>query len=264
MQTFLLAVAFLLLGAALAPAADLEKIERKISREPAYQSKAPKYCLLVFGPQAKTRIWLVQDGDVLYVDRNGNGDLTDKGERIELKEKKQEFRLFEAGDIPDGPLTHTGLVVMQMTATAEYIGDATEFKRLKGNNAEARIWTVRVAAERPNNDKRPLPKQIKYIVNGDGLGFLQFGDSPQKAPIIHFNGPWTLELQDLKQQLIAGDRSMLQIGVGTPGVGPGTFAFVEYPNTIPADAYPVAQITFPPKAPKAKAIQQTFTLKERC
>src|SRR5262249_8147594 len=63
--------------------ADLTKIERTIAKEPAYKSK-PKYCLLVFGPEAKTRVWLVLDGDTLYVDRNGNGDLTETGERFVL------------------------------------------------------------------------------------------------------------------------------------------------------------------------------------
>jgi hypothetical protein len=65
-------------------AADLSKIDRAIRKEPTYQSKSPKYCLLVFGPEAAARVWLVHDGDVLYVDRNGNGDLTENGERIEL------------------------------------------------------------------------------------------------------------------------------------------------------------------------------------
>src|SRR5215831_13810140 len=62
-------------------AADLSKIARTIGKEPAYQSK-PKYCLVVYGPEAKTRVWLVLDGDVLYADRNGDGDLTGKDERI--------------------------------------------------------------------------------------------------------------------------------------------------------------------------------------
>ena len=43
----------------------------------------PKYCLLVFGPETKTSVWLIVDGDVMYVDRNGNGDLTEKGERVQ-------------------------------------------------------------------------------------------------------------------------------------------------------------------------------------
>src|ERR671937_529448 len=68
-----------------AAAADLTQVDRAIQKEPAYQGQ-PKYCLLVFGPEAKTRVWLVLDGDTLYVDRNGNGDLTEKDEKVPLPE----------------------------------------------------------------------------------------------------------------------------------------------------------------------------------
>jgi hypothetical protein len=64
-----------------AGAADSPGIDRSIRKEPAYESKAPLYCLVVFGAEAKVRVWLVLDGDTLYVDRNGNGDLTEPGER---------------------------------------------------------------------------------------------------------------------------------------------------------------------------------------
>ena len=64
-----------------APAADLTKVDRSIKKEPAYQTKAPRYCLLVFGPRADYRVWLVLDGSTLYVDRNGNGDLTEAGQK---------------------------------------------------------------------------------------------------------------------------------------------------------------------------------------
>src|SRR5215470_17357354 len=79
--------------------ADLTKIDRTIAKEPAYKGK-PKYCLLVFGPDAKTRVWLVLDGDVLYVDRNGNGDLTDKGETVREKRVDDQASQFPAGELP--------------------------------------------------------------------------------------------------------------------------------------------------------------------
>src|ERR1700758_1437391 len=97
---------------------DLLKIERKIVKEPVYRAR-PKYCLLVFGPEAKTRVWLVQDGDTLYVDRNGNGDLTEDGERVVAK-KGDSTNIaegvfdFEAGEIRDGERTHKNLVVSIM------------------------------------------------------------------------------------------------------------------------------------------------------
>ncbi|HEY8506570.1 MAG TPA: hypothetical protein VIL46_18450, partial [Gemmataceae bacterium] len=66
---FLIAAA-LAAGGLLPPAAaaDLSKVDRSIRKEPACQTKAPKYCLLVFGPAADYRVWLVLDGDTLYVD----------------------------------------------------------------------------------------------------------------------------------------------------------------------------------------------------
>jgi hypothetical protein len=77
-----LAVFALLMVSAPSPAADLAAIDRAIAREPAYAGKSPRYALLVLGPGARDRFWLVKDGDTLYVDRNGNGDLTDSGEKI--------------------------------------------------------------------------------------------------------------------------------------------------------------------------------------
>ena len=76
-----LGVAYLLLCALPAQAADLAKIERTIAKEPKYEWK-PKYGLLVFGPEAKFHVWLVLDGSTLYVDRNGNGDLTEPDKRV--------------------------------------------------------------------------------------------------------------------------------------------------------------------------------------
>lgn len=247
-----------------APAADLAKIERKIAREPAYQSKSPKYCLLVFGPDARTRVWLVQDGDTLYVDRNGSGDLTEDGKRVKIKQQGDSYRSFEAGDLRAGGLTHTGLSVTQMKATPEGVGDAREFARIKKATPEGWMWWVRITAERPADDKRPLPRKISYVINGDGLGMLVFADRPQDAPIVHLNGPFSLGLQDRKQRFLVDEKLMLQIGVGTPGVGPGTFAFVLYPNTIPKDAYPVAEVTFPAKTPGRDPLKHKYVLKERC
>jgi hypothetical protein len=245
-------------------AADLTKIERTIAKEPAYQSKEVSYCLLVFGPEAKTRIWLVQDGETLFVDRNGNGDLTEDGERVLLKQKDKTYRSFEVGDIHDGSLTHKGLSVTQMLVTEESVGNAKEFARIKGQSGEPWNWWVGISVERPGDDPRPLPKKIDYIINGDGQGWLTFARTPKDAPIIHLNAPWTFGLQDVKQRLTAGRKSNLQIGVGPQGMGPGTLAWVKYPGTIPADAYPVAEITFPPKTPGGKAITQRYILKSRC
>jgi hypothetical protein len=263
MRALTVLAAVLLLPAPPARAADLAQVERKIAREPAYRSNSPKYCLLVFG-LAKTRVWLVQDGDTLYVDRNGDGDLTGDAKRVNLKQQSDSFRSFEVGDLKVGGLTHTGLSVTQMKATPELVGNDQEWERVKKSGPEPWMWWVRITAERDDSDKRDLPRKIGYVINGDGDGMLLFADRPQDAPVIHLNGPFTLGLQDRKQRTVPGEKIMLQIGVGPRGVGPGTFAFVLYPNTIPETAYPEAEITFPAKAPGQAPLKRKYTLKQRC
>ena len=49
---------------------------------------------------------------------------------------------------------------------------------------------------------------------------------------------------------------------GRHGVGPGTFTWALYTDTIPADAYPVAEVTFPPGTPGGKPITRKYTLKD--
>jgi len=59
----LAAIAFL---AGSAEAVDLRKIDRSIRKEPVYESKDPRYCLLAFGAEANVLVWLVFDGDMGY------------------------------------------------------------------------------------------------------------------------------------------------------------------------------------------------------
>src|SRR6476661_5244185 len=120
MVTWLVTLA-LAAGQPAEPAVDLAKVERTIRKEPAYKSKAPRYCLLVFGPKAEHRVWLVLDGDTLYVDRNGNGDLTEEGKRVEVPKWEPgkphpahlQERRTQAGELRIGGLTHARLVVVQ-------------------------------------------------------------------------------------------------------------------------------------------------------
>src|SRR5690349_10363444 len=103
-----------------AAAPDLSKIDRRIANEPRYTSKEPLYGLYVLGPKAKTRIWAVLDKsradaptyDVLYFDRNADGDLTAADERIEGEGDDSDTR-FEIGTITDraSDQKHTGVSI---------------------------------------------------------------------------------------------------------------------------------------------------------
>ncbi|HKA54582.1 MAG TPA: hypothetical protein VKJ47_13060 [Candidatus Binatia bacterium] len=97
--------ALVLVAVGLVPAAAEErpKIDRSIGKEPAYRSKERGYCLLVFGREAKTRAWLVFDGDDLYVDRNANGDLTEEGEKVAWKERSGDRFNLTVAEESGGP-----------------------------------------------------------------------------------------------------------------------------------------------------------------
>ena len=105
---------------------------------------------------------------------------------------------------------------------------------------------------------------LPTLVLVDENGWLLFADRPQDAPIVHLNGPWTLGLQDYKTVFTAGHKTELQLGVGSHGVGPGSFSFVLYPNTIPATVYPVAEIDFPGRDKGDVPVKRKYTLKQRC
>src|SRR5262245_5093937 len=155
--------------AIIARGADLSKIDRAIAKEPVYKGK-PEYCLLVFGPEARTRVWLVQDGDVLYVDRNGNGDLTEEGEQVRPKSTADNYLLFEAGSVSDGKLTHTELTVARSRPSEKSVDDEREWRRVQAQKGGPWTWVVRVQAERPADDVRKLPRRIGYVANGDPGG----------------------------------------------------------------------------------------------
>ncbi len=103
--TLLLAAGWLSLGLATPDA------RADIVKEPAYQTKAPKYGLLRFGPKGEDRVWLVLDGDTLYVDRNGNGDLTEPAKKIAPvknpgRDPQEDGYTFDAGTLTIGGRTH--------------------------------------------------------------------------------------------------------------------------------------------------------------
>jgi hypothetical protein len=264
-RTSLPALALLTLLVSQAPAQDLGKVERVIAKEPAYKGK-PRYCLLVFGPDARTRVWLVQDGDTLYVDRDGSGDLTRPDAKV-MAEKRDDAEpgayTFQIPEIRDGSRLHKNLYVG--TANIEYLASQDDrVKALLAKDTQARGYYVVIDVEMPGWKGTGLGgrgRQRAFYV--DAAGVLQFADTPQAAPIIHFGGPWQVTLWG-RNQLTIGRETDVFLGVGTPGVGPGTTAWIDYDRVIPEDVYPTLTVTYPPKAPGEPLVQERYELKHRC
>src|SRR5262245_27089875 len=236
--------------------ADLSKIGRTIAKEPVYKGR-PEYCLSVFGPEAKTRVWLVRDGGVLYVDRNGNGDLTEKGEEVKALEQRpngtsatkgERVELgawkFAVGAVREGMLKHDALVVE--TSHFEYVP-----KKGKPKVVDHTFVTLKLEGKR---------QQTAY-------GTFGFARRPQDAPAVHFNGPLTIlprcnphENQVLKPW---GSMHKFRAAIGTPGLGNETFAFLD-PDAVPAGIHPVAEVEFPAASADARPGRARFVLARRC
>jgi hypothetical protein len=176
---------------------DLAKIERSIAKEPGYRAASPEYCLLLFGPKAETRVWLVRDGDALYVDRNGNGDLTEPDEVVP---KPANLSTFSCGDVlsRDGKTTYPGLSV-------SVFSDG---------------YRLRVQ----------VPGRGPQMVGLGGVPKPRFASRAREAPVIHFDGPLALTQFSTKRIIPrdngpanSRDRS-LRVMIGSLGLGEGTFA----------------------------------------
>lgn len=255
----------LVLSTAASAAVDLTTIERKIIKEPAYRHK-PKYCLLVFGPEGKTRVWLVQDGDTLYVDRNGNGDLTEAGEKVaaEKSEDAEEgVHRFKAGDLRDGERLHKELTLR--VVKINYLAERDTFvEALLKKNPKARGYYVFLEVEmlgRKGAATGGRVQQRSFLV--DSTGVLQFADRPREAPILHFGGAWQVTLFG-KQQLTIDRETDVVLGVGSPGLGAGTTTWIDYENVIPTDKHPTLDAVYPPKRPGDSPVREHYELKRRC
>ena len=234
--------------------------------EPEYASEAPKYCLLAFGAAAETTIWLVHDGEVLYVDRNGNGDLTEPDERIAVEEGSDPEKgmfLFVVGNVHDGELIHKDLQVR--ASHLRHLGDTDERVRAHlETNPDVRFYMVTVDVEMPGFRGNGIGGRVQQTASFlDVNGCLVFSDAPDEAPIINFGGPWEITLFSTPQLRI-GRQTDIFLGVATPGRGPGTTVFVAYEELIPPDVEPEVAITFLSDEPDASPFRELYEIKGRC
>ena len=246
-------------------AADLAKVERKIAKEPAYQGK-PKYCLLVFGPDAKTRVWLVQDGGALYVDRNADGDLTGPGKKVERDNRYATLHddLFNAGDLREGELLHRGLTVF--ARRLDPFADRDDIVAAQvAKDPNARGYLVNLNVEMPELRVGRTVRRVYQATDEfyDVHGFLKFADKPEDAPIIHFRGPREATLYN-RPRLTIGREKDVDVGVGTPGAGPGTTVWTRHDDVVPKQGFLTAEVFYPPLLAGQAPTRELYELKKRC
>jgi hypothetical protein len=248
-------------------------IDRALKKEPVYRTKKPTYGLLLFGPQGKDRVWLVRDGNTLYVDRNGNGDLTEPGEKVEAEKQAgpssdEEGYTFEVGDITVGGRTHRGLKVLfgalkELAATS--IGKRPDVQAALARDPHAMAAAIQVDIQVDGLKGGGLGGRVQYQAGPiDLTGVYQFAARPADAPAVHLGGPLEVTFWGDLPTLRVGRSTELMLVVGTPGTGPGTFAMVAYSGTVPKDARPMARVSLPPAKPGAPPLEGKWGIKGRC
>jgi hypothetical protein len=202
-------------------------------KEPGYRA-TPGYLLLHFGREAEQRMWMVLDGDTLYVDRNGNGDLTDADERIERDPDDRNAMVFGVTQLclkPDEKAECTLFVTV----------DAKDPRLLSEVSLRAPGWSKRHT--QTTQGRIPLAQR------------------PKDAPIVHFGGPLTLTLMEWEgdvgnRELRRGCRYGLSILVGTPvrGTPTETFSALMPGFGQLTSAVPVVEVEFPSRAADGRLV----------
>jgi hypothetical protein len=231
-----------------ANAADLTKVDRTIRMEPAYKAKSQKYALLVFGPQADYRVWLVLDGNTLYVDRNGNGDLTEQGESTGPAETNTDPCSFKAITV----LHSDGKTEEELSFALYGWFDYKEGKETDRVSPSVSVgWKGRW-----------------FGSWGDETGPCVWGRTPKDAPVLHIDGPLQMGFEVPAEYALepkGEGKFELKVGVGTKGLGKGAFVHLSYAkDAIPKDVYPTAVLDFPNKTPGEPPVRVRAVLKQRC
>ena len=223
----------------------LHNVDRRIDKEPQYIAKRPLYGLLVFGPTPQKRIWMVLDHskptaelyDLIYVDLNADGDLTDPTERAVGQAEGDSVR-FQLPDLKD-PVT--GAVHTHFTT------------RVTGASTPTVMLSLLWKAHFKMGGGYPEDPEDKY---------LEFSDSPGTAPVMwaYGNGPFRFQRWYSGKLSIDGADDF-KVFVGQQGAGRNSFwAFQEH--FLPEAEGVKASLIYRDAADKER--QVICLLKERC
>jgi len=222
---------------------DLGELERTIVKEPVYTAKQPLYGLLVFGPQADKRVWMVLDKskpdapsyDVFYVDRNADGDLTASDERLVAK-APEGFPVFSLAEFKDPA---TGAIHCDF--------------EVRGRNDPS---TVMVS----------LKWRGKMKMGGgyppDPDHYMQLSPRPETAPVVWFQGDGPFRFQRwYGGKLAIGGSDDFKVFLGQPGRGKSAFCAAQE-HILPAGEWVLATLVYRDAMGKEKRL--ACELRQRC
>jgi hypothetical protein len=192
---------------------DCRQVDRSIAREPRYIAE-PRYALFVMDPAGEFRTWAVLDKsdialphyDVVYFDKDGDGDLTDPGERFVGKyDEKLKSMVVTIGKltVPGTSLVHTDLKFM----TTESHGYKGTYFMMKWGGAV----------------------EVSGGLGKDGTELTSYSTSSQKSPVLRPTPMGILSFIFFTTDLTipAGKDRDVQVGIGNEGSGLDTFCVLD-------------------------------------
>lgn len=217
----------------------LAAIDRTIDREPDYNGQ-PRYALLVLGAESDSMVWIVEDGKDLYIDRNGNRDLTDDGPPITATNEREL-------SLQGGPSWDMDYVL------DEFVPDdgsrQTGFRLAHWNYSDP-------------EDKYGLALTLGGDVPMYAGWVPLLKESPEDAPVIPFGAPVAPRMIRYKEFVIGTTPSRFSIQFFSPGLGDGADARLSI-DALPESEQPLVLIQWP-VAPGDSLLRTTHVLTERC
>lgn len=216
---------------------DFTKVDRTIRKLPDLKATKPLYGLFLFGVEGKTRVWAVLDAtakggtsyDVLYLDRNADGDLTGKDERLLGKDGK-----FAIGDFrePGTDVVHKDFTITWTKESIRY-----QMKWAGG--------PVTMGCYGPTRET-----------------YASFGPSPKESPIFVPGTERPFEFEHwMSGTLRRGEENDFKVFMGNKGDRTGAFSCVD-DKFLPAGEKVLAQLVCKDMAGKEQRL--AWEMKERC
>jgi hypothetical protein len=227
---------------------DFTKVERSIAKPPADLGPEPLYGLFLFGPKGEKRVWAILDRsartegdyDLLYLDLDADGDLTEPGERISGGAVEEEWRgrsRFQVAELrdPAGSAVHRDF---ELTWAPERVRFSMRW------HGKARTL----------GGYGPTSEDI-----------CTFGPSPTSAPI--FVPGWDLPFQfetwwgGEERPMERGKENDFKVFIGNAGSGRGTFTCVD-DKFLAKQEYVLAQLSY--TSPSGRKQTEPAELRQRC
>ncbi len=241
-----------------------ENIDRSILHEPNYES-TPKYGLLLIGARGESKVWMVEDGRRLYLDKNGNGDLTDDGPPIEPSEiRKLSGGRWDFNYLLDRFTTSDGSHVLDFNLRRWNYGAQNDRYGLSLalESEPGKLSTNTLRMKEIQFDEETTFSLSERVPMYAGWFGSFWASNPADAPIVHFGGPLTPKLLRAKEFVIGSEQRRFSLAFINPGSSTGTASRLSI-DALPEHVIPEVTIQWPTDS-EGQVLKTSHDLTSRC